>query len=151
MLTAEESTTIAATAEERQVYRDLAARLAALPPGRLQLTAPDGGRVALPPALADLLREAAAFLAAAGGVVLMPAGRDLTTTEAAHLLGVSRQYLARLLDRGALPSHRVGTHRRIAYADLLAYQRDRRERARAGLDELVRASEGLGLYDQPSG
>ncbi|HEX5505166.1 MAG TPA: helix-turn-helix domain-containing protein [Thermomicrobiales bacterium] len=81
----------------------------------------------------------------------MSAGRDLTTTEAAHLLGVSRQYLARLLDRGALPSHRVGTHRRIAYIDLLAYQRDRRERARAGPEELVRASEDLGLYDQPSG
>jgi excisionase family DNA binding protein len=151
MLTAEEPATITATEEERRVYRELAARLAALPPDHLRLAAPDGGLIALPPALAGLLREAAALLAAAGGLVLMPAGRDLTTTEAANLLGVSRQYLTRLLDRGALPSHRVGTHRRIASADLLAYRRDRRERARAGLDELVRASEDLGLYDQPAG
>ncbi|HET8628547.1 MAG TPA: helix-turn-helix domain-containing protein [Thermomicrobiales bacterium] len=106
-MAAEEAATVAATEEERQVYRDLAARLAALSPDHLQLIVPDGEQVALPPALTGLLREAAALLAA-------------------HLLGVSRQDLARLLDRGALPAHRVGTHRRIAYADLLAYRRDRR-------------------------
>jgi excisionase family DNA binding protein len=40
-------------------------------------------------------------------------GRDLSTTQVARLLGVSRQHVADLADRGDLPSWRVGRHRRF--------------------------------------
>jgi excisionase family DNA binding protein len=41
----------------------------------------------------------------------------LSTGEVAKLLGVSRQHVVNLVDRGDLPSTRVGTHRRIRRAD----------------------------------
>lgn len=44
----------------------------------------------------------------------------LTTGEAAKLLGVSRQHVVDLIERDELPAYRVGTHRRIRRADLLA-------------------------------
>ncbi|BCJ73317.1 transcriptional regulator [Catellatospora sp. IY07-71] len=47
----------------------------------------------------------------------------LTTTEAAALLRSSRQHVVDLCERGVLPFVRVGTHRRLARADVLAMLR----------------------------
>ena len=53
--------------------------------------------------------------------------RLLTTGEAAKLMGVSRQHIVDLCDRGDLPYTTVGSHRRIRRADLqLAMGRTRR-------------------------
>jgi len=45
-------------------------------------------------------------------------GELLTTGQAAALLGCSRQHVVDLCERGALPSLTVGTHRRVARADV---------------------------------
>lgn len=48
---------------------------------------------------------------------------DLTPSEAAKLLGISRTHLYKILDSGALVHHVVGTRdRRIAAPDLIAYR-----------------------------
>lgn len=44
----------------------------------------------------------------------------LSTGEAASLLGVSRQHIVNLCNRGALPSTTTGSHRRIRRQDLAA-------------------------------
>lgn len=50
-------------------------------------------------------------------------GDDLLTTgEAARIMGVSRQHVVDLCDRGELPYVTVGTHRRIRRSDLLLAQ-----------------------------
>ncbi len=46
----------------------------------------------------------------------------LTTGEAAKLLGVSRQHVVDMCDRGDIPFLTVGTHRRIRRADVLQAQ-----------------------------
>lgn len=49
----------------------------------------------------------------------------LTVTAAAGLLGISRTTLYRELDAGAIAYKRIGSDRRIAYSELVAYtQRD---------------------------
>jgi excisionase family DNA binding protein len=72
---------------------------------------------------------------------------ELTTGQAADLLGVSRPTVVSLVDRGALAAARVGTHRRIRTVDVLAYRDRARQDRSAALDELAAVSDELGLYD----
>jgi len=46
-------------------------------------------------------------------VALVQGNAQLTTVEAARMLGVSRQFLIGQLEKGAIPFHMVGTHRRL--------------------------------------
>jgi excisionase family DNA binding protein len=82
-------------------------------------------------------------------VSILHAGHELTSQQAADLLNVSRPYLVRLLDRGEIPSHRVGTHRRIRCEDLEHYRSRRDRRRREALRSMVSDAEALGLYEVP--
>jgi len=80
-------------------------------------------------------------------VAIIQDDAPLTTVEAARLLGVSRQFLIKLLRRDEIPYHMVGTHRRIYQGDLLAYKARRDGKRRRILDELTCAEAEDGLYD----
>jgi excisionase family DNA binding protein len=87
-------------------------------------------------------------MARGNAVQVLPVKAELSTQQAADLLNVSRPHLVKLLERGELPYHYVGTHRRVVLEDLLVYKEKRdRERLEA-LDEITRASDDLGLYDE---
>jgi excisionase family DNA binding protein len=73
---------------------------------------------------------------------------EITTGQAADLLRVSRPTVVALVDAGKIPSTRVGTHRRLLAADVLAYREQARRRRSVALDELAAMSEELGLYDE---
>jgi excisionase family DNA binding protein len=72
---------------------------------------------------------------------------ELTTGQAADLLGVSRPTVVDLVDRGAIPARRVGTRRRLLTRDVLAYRARRSTGRRRHLKQIGEASEALGLYD----
>lgn len=74
-------------------------------------------------------------------VAVIPAGKTVTTQEAADLLGVSRPTIVKLIGRGELPHEMVGTHRRVPLDALLEYKRARREAQFAALAELAAADE----------
>ncbi|WP_433593224.1 helix-turn-helix domain-containing protein [Nocardia sp. CA-145437] len=80
-------------------------------------------------------------------VTVAPLHTTLATQEAAELLGMSRPTFVKLLDSGAVPFTRPGRHRRVRLTDVLAYREYRRAERAAGLSELTRISEDMGLYD----
>ncbi|MFF0910926.1 excisionase family DNA-binding protein [Microbacterium enclense] len=82
-------------------------------------------------------------------VSLEPIDRQLTTQQAATLLGVSRNTLVRLLDEHELPFERLGEsrHRRLRLQDVLAYRDRKREERRSRLDEMTRQAHDDGLSD----
>ncbi len=68
---------------------------------------------------------------------------ELTTQQAADLLGLSRTYVVRLIDQGSMPAHMAGTHRRLLASDVLAYRQRRAPSSAVG--DLTEAGEELGL------
>jgi excisionase family DNA binding protein len=80
------------------------------------------------------------------GAVPTPAA-EMTTTQAATFLDVSRPFVIKLIQRGELPCRRVGKHRRIPSAALRAYREKMFQQARQAADKLARQSQELGLYD----
>jgi excisionase family DNA binding protein len=81
-------------------------------------------------------------------VFLMHENETFTTQAAANFLGVSRQYLVRLLESGALPFHLAGTHRRVFFRDLLQYRQQRSQKRRATLDAMTSDLVEAGVYDR---
>jgi excisionase family DNA binding protein len=101
--------------------------------------------VVLPAAAVRLLGALLTELAKGNAVTLMPHHAELTTQEAADLLNVSRPFLVGLLESGQVPYHKVGTHRRVRFADLMIYKRRRDEESEAALREMASLSQELKL------
>ncbi len=104
----------------------------------------DRGDAELPPEASDAVRLLLADLAAGGAVHLLTDDADLTTQEAANILGISRTYVVRLVDDAKLPARLVGTHRRLRAADVLAYKA-RRDARLAGVDAIADADAAAGV------
>ena len=73
--------------------------------------------------------------------------RQLTTQQAADILNVSRLFLVKLLDEGAIPYIKVGSHRRIRLKDLIIYREQRKVMRRQGLKELTQFLQEEGFYE----
>jgi excisionase family DNA binding protein len=100
----------------------------------------NGVRVEVSPEL-----EAAVHRAYKG--LCQPLPSEMTTTQAADFLDVSRPFVIKLIKRGDLPCRKVGTHRRIPTAALQDYREKMYQRAKTTADELAHQSQELGLYD----
>ncbi|MHB8659893.1 MAG: helix-turn-helix domain-containing protein [Solirubrobacteraceae bacterium] len=103
----------------------------------------DGHHIELPASALEALRKVVEAMSRGESVTVIPHDKQLTSQEAGEVLSVSRPHLIKLLDRGELPFHRVGTHRRIKIEDVLAYRERRDAERRAALAELTRLSEDL--------
>ncbi len=111
-----------------------------------KLVGPDGRAEILPNNLYSFLLRLLADLRAGQTVTLLQNRHELSTIEASKVLGMSRQFLVRLLDRGEIPFHMVGTHRRMYARDVLAYKVKRDLSRRKTLDDLARAEYAEGVY-----
>jgi excisionase family DNA binding protein len=113
--------------------------------GTILLTWPDGQRRELPPSVTRGLFAVLGTLARGDAVAVVPADNELTTQEAADLLGMSRPTLVKLIDQEQLPCRWVGSHRRLRVEDVLAYRRVRQIERNERLEQLAEESRRLGL------
>jgi len=104
-------------------------------------------RINVPPATLRLLAQILALMAKQQTFTLCPELFELTTKQAAEVLGVSRPFLIGLLDRNEIPHRKVGRHRRIFSKVILAYKATMQVGRSKALDELVEASEDVDGYD----
>lgn len=131
------------TAEEREKVRDALNRSG----GRPRITTEDGTALDLPEPVAEALAEVLAAAADGQRPLVVRSPDDLTTEQAAAVLGVSRPTVVRLIEAGKLPARMVGSHRRLTLGDVLAYREASTTRRRDALDQMTRQAEELGLYD----
>ena len=114
--------------------------------GNPKLVGPKGGTRSLPDTVHSFLVQLTGLLNDGKSVVLVRNQATFTTAEAASVLGVSRQFLVSILERGEIPYHMVGTHRRMYAQDLFQYKALRDGRQHQIIRELAQAEAREGLY-----
>jgi excisionase family DNA binding protein len=127
--------------DELVELRDQLARIAGERERMARLVSPEGIEVEIPASALAALQAVVRDMAQGLTITLIPHNKELTTKEAADILNISRPFLVKLLDRGELPYHRVGTHRRLNVEDVLGYRELRAKRRREKLRELTELSE----------
>jgi excisionase family DNA binding protein len=99
----------------------------------------------LPTSAMKLLLRILTEMGKGNAVTLMPIHAQLTTQQAAELLGVSRPFVVKELKSGKLNYQMAGTHRRIQYSDLMEYKAKMRQEHDSAMDELVKQAQELGM------
>jgi excisionase family DNA binding protein len=111
-----------------------------------KLIGSDGKTEILPNNLYSFLLRLLADLRAGNAVTILQSSHELTTIEASKILGMSRQFLVQLLEKGEIPFHMVGTHRRLYVRDVIAYKARRDTSRRKTLDDLAKHEFAKGDY-----
>lgn len=137
------------TAEESELARESSRLLAACigrgKTARLRVIDSDG-EIEVPVQALRMLVDILNNMAAGNAVSLVPIHAELTTQQTADFLNVSRPYVVGLLERGELAHHKVGTHRRVYFRDLMDYKSAQLAKSKAGLTELAREAQEQGFY-----
>ena len=99
----------------------------------------------LPSSIVRMFQHILTETAQGNAVTVAPINAEMTAQEAAEFLNVSRPFVVKQMETGILPHHKVGTHRRIRFQDLLAYKKDIDQRRELSLSELTSEAQRLGL------
>lgn len=125
-----------------------AAAVVALAGGRVVVLPRGRGRepVEVPASVVRVLADALDHAQRGEHVRLITDDEEITTQQAADLLNVSRPYLVALVDRGEIPSRKVGPRRRLKLADVLLYREVDQARRLRAVTDLAAEAQDLGLY-----
>jgi excisionase family DNA binding protein len=143
--TGETADRIAIQSKDQREIKELYEKLREAAP---KLVGPDGKTEVLPNNVYSFLCRVLADLKAGNSVTILQSNAQLTTMDASKMLGVSRQFLVGLLEKGEIPFHKVGTHRRVYARDVLAFKARRDAARRKALDDLTRAESEEGIYEK---
>jgi excisionase family DNA binding protein len=112
------------------------------------LIGPNHESLPLPESIYNILVQVLGYLRQGKGVSVVPVREELTTQQAANLLGVSRPFLIELLNKDEIPFHKTGTHRRIYRRDVMEYQARRDKQRKRILGEIAKRAVAEGDYDE---
>ena len=101
--------------------------------------------VEIPAPAAALLVRLLNQMAQGNAVTLIPIHAELTTQQAADILGVSRPFVVKEIDEKRIPARKVGTRRRVMFGDLMGYKQRYDASRQEALAELAALDEKLGL------
>ena len=101
--------------------------------------------IKLPPVSLRLMAQVLGLMSEGRPIVLMPTRHEMTTNDVASFLNVSRPFVIKEVEAGRLPHRKVGTHRRIAYEDAVAYKTRMLAGQQAALQELADDAQEPGL------
>ena len=99
--------------------------------------------ITVPVSAMRMLVDILAHMADGEAMALIPQHAELTTQQAADFLNVSRPFFVKLLEEGKLEFHKVGSHRRVYFRDLVEYKEQSMDERRKILDELAKQSQEL--------
>jgi len=115
---------------------------------KIVLLSEEGGQapeLELPPKVLRLFADMLGRMAQQQPVSLLPMQMELSTQEAAAMLNVSRPFIVKEVDSGKIPHRKVGRHRRVLLADLLAYRERSQHESEEALQELADQAQELNL------
>jgi len=132
--------------EEQQIALESSRYLTGLDKeGSVEIRIENGEAITIPASAMRLLHYILSQMAEGNAVALSPLQAELSTQQAAGLLNVSRPYIVSLLDSGKIPHHKVGTHRRVLFADLMAYKNISDTKRREALKKLSEQAQEFGM------
>ncbi len=112
---------------------------------RVQLSLPgsnaESDELVLPGRVLQTLLDVLSEISQGNAISLIPYRQEISTQNAANLLNVSRPFLVSLLEKGEIPFHKVGAHRRVPLEDVLAYKERTDKLRNQALDELTALSQ----------
>jgi excisionase family DNA binding protein len=113
-----------------------------------RLVGSNGEEILLPESVYTALQQVIQAMASGQSITIVPQDREMTTQQAADFLNISRPYLIKLLEQGEIPYSKVGSHRRVASKELIAYKAQRNAERRQHLSNLTSFLEEEGFYDK---
>lgn len=116
-------------------------------PGHVALIDDEGHRTDIPKPVFQHLARMVRLMSEKRAIVMIPEDESFSTQAAADYLGTSRQHFVDLLESKRIPFQKVGTHRRVTFKDLLAFEKQRDKDRHAALDRLSKKIDEAGLYD----
>lgn len=104
-------------------------------------------KLILPKKALILLAEILKAMSQGKHISIIPIDEEVTTQQAAEILGCSRPHLVKLLEERQIPFIKIGRHRRVKYKDILKYKEAKKKEQERLLVEMMHLDEEQGLYD----
>ena len=99
----------------------------------------------VPAKVFEMLKFILSNIAEGKAFSIIPLETELSTQQAADMLNVSRPFLVKQLEAGAIPYTKVGRHRRVLLQDLLNYKKQNEATREQALLNLSKQAQELNL------